>query len=477
MTTRRDVLRTLAAPAVLRGAAPAARPNVVYIVADDYRSDLLSLRGHPFVRTPNIDRIGREGACFTNAFVTTSLCSPSRASFLTGRYAHQHKVYYNRSSETFDKSEATFPRLLHDAGYRTAYTGKWHIGNDARPRPGFDRWAVLPGQGIYRDPVLNVDGEQKKYPGHVDAIVGRFAAEFIENQDGKQPFCLCVGIKSPHAEQLPPDDLKSALEDVEIPKPPSWYEDFAASGKADVVTKSCFLAERFFDGPDQLKGGWQRYIKDFYRCSMSADRTVGAVLQALDRKGLAGNTLVIFAGDNGFFLGEHRLVDKRFPYEDALRIPLVMRQPGVIARESVIPRMTLNLDVCPTVLQACGVPVPRNVAGRALQPVLAGKPPANWRTEMFYEYAERIWGCPAIVAVRTERHKYIEYLDPASTNELYDLAIDSGEMRNLIREAGYSGVLRDMKARLARLERETGWQPPVAQGPNSPCPVRKTPVA
>lgn len=471
--TRRSLLAGTVAPLLH---ADVKRPNVVYIITDDQRWDLLSLRGHPFLETPNMDRIGREGVLFTNAFVTTSLCSPSRASYLTGRYAHQHKVQYNRSSETFDKQERTFPRLLHEAGYRTGYIGKWHIGNDAAPRPGFDYWAVLPGQGVYRNPVFNINGKLETLSGHVDQRVGEMAARFVEEAPAGQPFCLAVGIKSPHAEQIPPDHLAGALNNVEVPKPPSWYEDYARSAKPDVVANSCIQADKFFDGPDQLKGGWDRYIKDFYRSVMSADEAVGQVLDALDRKKLAEDTLVIFVGDNGFFLGEHKMVDKRFAYEEALRVPMLMRYPRLIRPGRAVTAMALNIDICPTVLDLCGATVPANVAGRSLRPLLDGPRPQQWRTEMFYEYAERIWQCPALVAARTERHKLIEYLDPASSDELYDLLADPQEMRNVIRDPGYAQMLADMRRRLARLKKETGWTPPVAPGPNSPCPKREKPV-
>jgi N-acetylglucosamine-6-sulfatase len=475
--TRRSFLSATAVPALSGGAAASRRPNVVYLITDDQRWDLMSLRGHPFVRTPNMDRIGREGALFLNSFVTTSLCSPSRASYLTGRYAHQHKVQYNRVSATFDKEERTFPRLLHDAGYRTGYVGKWHIGNDASPRPGFDYWAVLPGQGVYRNPTFNINGQVVNREGHVDRIVGELAAGFVSGSSADKPFCLCVGIKSPHAEQLPPAEMMSLLDGVEVPKPPTWYEDYSQSGKADVVANSCIEADRFFDGPRQLKGGWDRYIKDFYRSVMSADQAVGMVLEALDRKNLTADTLVIFVGDNGFFLGEHRLVDKRFPYEEALRVPALIRYPRFVPAARTVTGMALNIDICPTILDFCGVPVPGDIAGRSLRPLLQdGAARPAWRQDFFYEYAERIWQCPALVAVRTGRHKYIEYLDAASTNELYDLLVDPLEMRNLIRDPGYAGVLGDMQRRLARLKKETGWKPPVATGPNSPCPGREKPV-
>ncbi|MBL8218559.1 MAG: sulfatase [Bryobacterales bacterium] len=459
---------------LLGALASAPRPNVVYIITDDQRWDLLSLRGHPYIRTPNMDRIGREGITFLNAFVTTSLCSPSRATYLTGRYAHQHLVRYNRVSDTFDRDEVLFPQVLKNAGYRTGYIGKWHIGNNAAPRKGFDYWSVLPGQGRYRDPIFNVQGKEQTRKGHVDPVTADFAVDFIRNQSATQPFCLCVGIKSPHAEQLPPGDMKQLLANVDIPRPATWNEEYDKTGKADVIAQSCIEADRFFDGPRQLKGSWQAYVKDFYRSVMSADRTVGRILDALEEKKLTQDTLVIFVGDNGFFLGEHRLVDKRFPYEEALRVPMLMRYPRLIPPGTVSTQIVLNLDIFSTVLDVCGAkggnPSP---TARSLRPLFNGTAPKQWRTDMFYEYAERIWQCPALVAVRTDRYKYIEYLDKASTNELYDLLIDPSEMRNVIADAGYRATLKDMQSRLARLKKETAWQAPGISQPNSPCPTRK----
>jgi arylsulfatase A-like enzyme len=479
MTSRRDLLKS--AVCSLGGASVPSRarrrPNVLYLLTDDQRWDLLSLRGHPFVRTPNMDRIGREGALFANTFVTTSLCSPSRASFLTGRYPHQHQVRGNGSSETFDRQERTFPALLHEAGYRTGYIGKWHIGDNPRPRQGFDHWAVLPGQGEYRNPTLNIDGTMRSFDGHVDDIVADLAAGFLKSQSDKRPFCLCVGLKSPHAPQLPPERLRTVFADVEIPKPPSWYEDYRVTGKPDVVGKACIQAEQFFDGPIKLKGSFDRYMKDFYRSVMSADESIGRILRALDDSGSSEDTLVVFAGDNGFFLGEHHLIDKRLAYEESMRIPLLMRYPKGFGPGQCVSRMVLNLDVCPTVLDFCAVEAPRNIAGRSLRPLLEGRAEENWRKEILYEYDERIWQSPALVAIRTERYKYIEYLDPASSNELYDLVIDPGEMRNLIGDPQYMAVSVELRQRLDRLKRTTQWTPPDLSKPNTPCWVRKKPVS
>ncbi len=470
MTTRRNFLLSAAALGHRR------RPNVLYIVTDDQRWDLLSLRGHPFVRTPNMDRIGREGACFLNAFVTTSLCSPSRASILTGRYSHQHGVRTNGSSPRFDTTEKTFPALLHQAGYHTGYIGKWHIGDNPRPRPGFDEWAAFPGQGRYNNPPLNVNGTLRPFTGHADDIVASLAVEFLERRPAANPFCLCVGLKSPHAEQIPPARFAHSLDNVEIPRPPGWYEDYAVSGKADVVARACIQATDFFDGPIHLKGSYDRYMKDFYRCVMSADAAVGRILDSLDRTGAAADTLVVFTGDNGFFFGEHRLVDKRLPYEESLRVPILVRYPNAVSSGRAVSEMALNIDICPTVLDYCGLPTPSNVAGRSLRPLLGARPPHHWRTEMFYDYAERIWQSPAVVAVRTERYKYIEYIEPADTNELYDLKLDPHENHNAIRDAAYAPVLADLHSRLERLKRETAWTPPDMSKPNTPCWTRRRPI-
>lgn len=464
--TRRQFLATTSLAA---SAQVAKRPNVVYIVTDDQRWDLLSLRGHPFVKTPNMDRIGVEGALFVNSFVTTSLCSPSRASFMTGRYPHQHQVQTNGRSAVFDKSEMTFPRLLHEVGYHTAYIGKWHIGNDSAPRPGFDYWAVLPGQGAYFDPEVNVNGALRTFEGHVDAVTASLATGFLESRPDPQPFCLCVGIKSPHAQQLPPNDMLNLLNDVEVPKPPSWAEDYAVTQKPQIVGGSCIQADRFFHGPRQLKGSWDRYIKDFYRCVMSADRAVGQILDTLDRLKLTDNTLVVFVGDNGFFLGEHRLVDKRFAYEEALRIPMLMRYPGAVTAGTVVPQIVLNIDVCPTILDFCGATVPTNISGKSVRPLLNGGGRVAWREEMLYDYRERIWQTPALVAIRTERFKYIEYLEGSRGEELYDLLVDPGEMRNLAPDKRHAALRADMRRRLERLKEQTGWTPPDTSRPNTPC--------
>ena len=280
VTTRRTFLQGMATAAL---AAPSRRPNVLYIVTDDQRWDLLSLRGHPFVRTPHMDSIGRQGVLFLNSFVTTSLCSPSRASNGPGAtpintafapMAHRpHSTRPSRRSRCSCNSTGIAPGM--SASGTSATT-------PVRGR-GFDSWRVLPGQGVYFDPVFNLNGKEQQIKGHVDQVVAGFAADFLKQQDSRKPFCLCVGIKSPHAEQLPPPRLVELFAGTRIPKPPTWMQDVLANGKADVVKKACIQAAEFFDGPLKMKGSYDRYIKDFYRSVMSADDAVGTVLEALEK--------------------------------------------------------------------------------------------------------------------------------------------------------------------------------------------------
>lgn len=466
--TRRQLFGGLAASQAAGAQAGWRRPNVVYILTDDQRWDLLSLRGHPYLKTPNMDRIGREGAVFANSFVTTSLCSPSRASFLTGRYASQHGVLTNAGSAAFDKTERTFPYLLRSAGYATAYAGKWHLGDNSEPRPGFDRWAVFPGQGRYTNPEVNVDGSMVEMAGHADHVVSNLAVDFLRQRPKEKPFCLCMGIKSPHADFTPPLHLKTLFENERIVPPRSMFEDYHRGGKSSVTAKHCFVAE----GSRALgfKGGvYEDFIKDFHRCIASADEAVGAVLGELDAQGLTEDTVVVFAGDNGYFLGEHGLIDKRFPYEEGLRIPLLIRYPRKISPGTVIQNMSLNIDACPTILEYCGVDIPSNVSGRSLARLAMGKHAPEWRNDFFYEYHERTLGVPAMTAVRTERFKYIQYLENSETDEMYDLLLDGHEMRNVVSDNHYANAREDLQRRLRDWKAAIEWRKPALDPPLRPC--------
>ena len=485
MLNRRELLE-LGVGLGLAAAAPGCtryrRPNVIYMITDDQRWDLMSCAGHPVLRTPHMDRIAAEGARFTNVFVTSSLCSPARGSFLSGLYPHQHGVISNANNriERFYREVWSFPRLLKEAGYSTAYIGKFHIGRAGKPRPGFDHWAVLPWQGLYVNPRYNINGEERYLEGWVDDLTGDFAADWLGQ--AREPFCLCVGFKSPHAQQIPPERYKDLYADAEVIRPGSYEEDYRLTGKPNVVAESVLRVSRFFDGP-RRKGGWEPWVKDFYRCLVGVDDNVGKILGALDARGLAEDTVVVFASDNGFFLGEHGLADKRFPYEEGLRVPLLIRYPRRVPPGITPPQTALNIDLAPTLLGWCGVAPRPECEGEDLAGLIA-EPGAPGRDWFVYEYDDPAFSAvqqgfqfPHILAVRTRRYKLIEHLESiADRSELYDLEGDGEELRNRIDDPAMAGVLRDLRGKLARWKRETGWQPPVpvtrwralAPGPQGP---------
>jgi len=433
MITRRQFLAraTVASFVVGRRAFGAEeRPSFVFILTDDHRWDWLGCAGHPWLRTPNMDRIAREGARFANAFVTTSLCSPSRGSFLTGRYAHSHGVKDNQTQ--LDPSIPTFPQVLQKAGYDTAFIGKWHMDNQEGPQPGFNRWIAPKGHGTYYDPTFNIDGRWVETPGYSTDIVTRFAIEWLR-QARTGPFCLYLAHKAPHG------NFECAVRHSKL------YSDIQFTPRANISNK------RFPPGSEEYDALVQR-VKDYSRTLMAVDESVGRVLRTLKEMGALDETVVVFAGDNGFFFGEHGLLDKRAAYEESIRIPLLMRYPRLIRPGSLIEPMALNIDLCPTFLDLAGVEVPKGVEGRSWRPILGGGRPRNWHSDFLYEYffdseAKRR---PPIRAIRTERWKYITYPGGENTPELYDLKNDPLEMRNLAAEPSAAGVLADMKSRLDR---------------------------
>jgi len=365
MITRRQFLAGAAlAPLVIRSRTSAAerRPNFVFILTDDHRWDWLGCAGHPWFRSANIDRIAREGARFTNAFVTTSLCSPSRASFLTGRYAHSHGVKDNQTP--LDPSIPTFAQLLQKAGYDTAFIGKWHMDNQEGVQPGFNRWIAPKGHGDYYDPTFNIDGEYVRIPGYNTDIITRYALEWLRLPRTK-PFCLILAHKAPHGGFEPAVRHLKLYSDVEFTPRPNVYD--TREGKPDYVRN----AKRFERGTEEYEALVQR-VKDYSRTLAAVDESTGRVLDALKDIGVLDDTAVVFAGDNGFFFGEHGLLDKRAAYEESIRIPLLMRYPPLVRPGSLIEPMALNIDLCPTFLDLAGIEVPRGVEGRSWRPILGG---------------------------------------------------------------------------------------------------------
>ncbi len=430
------------------GPARAERPNVVFVLVDDLRWDALGCTGHPFVKTPHLDRLAKEGARFRHAFVTTPLCSPSRASFLTGQYVHTHGVRGNADNAALSHRMATFPRLLHAAGYATAYVGKWHMGNDDSPRPGFDRWVSFKGQGQFVDPVLNLDGKAGKAEGYVTDLLGDHAVEFVR-RDHKKPFALYLAHKAVHGPFTPAERHKALFADQAIPRSPGTKDTL--EGKPALTRKVGDLQP-----PRPGSGPGDELVRNQLRCLTSIDEGVGRILNALEEKKQLDDTVVIFTSDNGYFWGEHGLGDKRAAYEESIRIPLLVRYPKMIKPGTVVEQTAINLDVAPTVLELGGAEIPKAVQGRSLVPLFKGDT-KGWRTSLLAEYfAEpRFPRVPSWQAVRTQRWKYIRYPDLEGMDELYDLKADPHELKNVVKDAGAAAALTEMKDELRRLLKET----------------------
>jgi len=471
--TRRQALQRITAvgaglafgaPFVGRAGASPSRPNIVVILTDDQRWDAMSCAGHPFVRTPNIDRIAAEGARFVNAFVTTSLCSPSRACFLTGAYAHTHGVRTNEAND-FDPRLHHFPQLLRDAGYETAFIGKWHMKPDASPRPGFDYWLSFRGQGTYNAPQLNENGRDFQARGYMTDLLTEHAVNWLR-EPRKRPFCLYLSHKAVHGPFTPAPRHQGLYRDVQMEKPASFDDDFA--GKPRWMRASMmrgarreeWLANKDKPVPDAIPPGeWNPRDQarlNYFRTLAAVDDGVGQVLATLERLGVLDSTIVVFAGDNGYFHGEHRRGDKRLMYEESLRIPLLLRYPALARAGSAPEAMILNIDLAPTILDIAGAPVPGYMQGRSFKPLLEGgayRP----RASFLYEYWQEAWlpGIPTILGVRSERWKYIAHPEIDDIDELYDLDNDPHEMRNLALDPLYAPQLEVMKRELERLKRET----------------------
>ena len=456
------------AAGVVASAGQADRPNIVFILVDDLRWDALGCMGHPIARTPNIDRIAKEGALFRNFFVSIPLCSPSRASFLTGQYAHTHKVVDNADNAALSHRLVTFPRLLHDAGYETAYVGKWHMGMDDSSRPGFDHWVSFKGQGAYLDPVINVDGNSSKVNGYMTDILNEHAVNFVKATHQK-PFLLYLSHKSVHGPFTPAERHKDLFTDATFPIPPSLNdtlegkpaltrkvaEDASANGKKK--KKKTATREAALDS----EANHFNIARNQLRAMAAVDEGVGRILEALEITSQLDNTLIIFTSDNGFFWREHGLGDKRWAYEESIRDPLLMRYPRLIKPGTVLEQFALNIDIAPTLLDLAGTPVPKSIHGKSLLPLFKkSKPP--WRKSFLTEYFHEkgFPRTPTWQAARTDRWKYIHYTELEGMDELYDLKADPYELANLINNKSSQSPLKELKAELARLLKETAAPQP-----------------
>ncbi len=425
--------------------APAKKPNILVILADDLRWDALGIAGHPFFKSPNIDRIGKEGAIFRNAFVVHSLCSPSRATLLTGVYTHKHGVINN--DVHLNANLPMVPKILQAAGYETAFIGKWHMGFDAHPKPGFSHWVSFRGQGNYIDPELNVNGKTQNVKGHMTDILTDFTLEFL-HKDRSAPFFVIISHIAVHDPLTAQERFAGKYEKENVKLPLSYRENLS--------NKPEFLQCRTYRNDSLLTDKVKRYFDTL----AGIDESVGKLLDKLSEKGILDETLIVFISDNGYFFGEHNLVDKRAAYEESIRIPLLIRYPNWFKVSAVFPRlMALNLDIAPTLLDAAGIAAPPNMQGVSLRKLARGE---AQRQSFLYEYfavprvAPRDTCTPNMRAIRTQNYKYITYFDTTQTEELYDLTKDPIEMRNLIKDSTYAEVLKRLRFQLDSLRVATG---------------------
>lgn len=451
------------APGVPAAELP-ARPNIIFVLVDDLRWDEVD---YPFVKAPNVQRIVREGVRFRNAFVNTPLCSPSRASFLTGQYAHTHGITDNTDRSPRSHGLVTFPRLLHDAGYETAFVGKWHMGLDDNVRPGIDHWASVKGQGSYLDPEFNVNGARKKIAGYFTDILNQFALDFLKQKHTK-PFLLYVSHKAVHPDLVQNADGSlsdpSAGKFIPAERHKNLYADAALPHRANYAKppegKPALL--RSIAGLPPLGAKTvtdDETIRNRLRMLTSVDEGLGEILKTLEAQKQLDNTLVVFTSDEGYFYGEHGLsVERRLAYEESIRIPLFMRWPKLIKAGGVIDQAALSIDLAPTLLELGGAPVPEKMHGRSLVPLLRGDPVA-WRDSFLAEYfSDKVF--PRVLkmgyqSVRTDRWKFIHYTELDGMDELYDLRADPFEMKNLIGMPGAQNTHEQMKSELARLLQES----------------------
>jgi len=451
-------------PAAAGAASGGKRPNILFIMSDDHAAHAIGCYGSRINKTPNIDRIAREGVRMDNCLCTNAICGPSRACILTGKYSHVNG--FKANSDTFDGSQPTFPKMLQAAGYKTAIIGKWHLVSEPT---GFDYWNILPGQGDYVNPVMIEMGKKQKRTGYVTDLITDDAMDFIRKRDTNTPFCLMCHHKAPHRNWIPDAKHAGLYEQEDIPEPDTFKDDYAnrsrAAAEAEMrVNRDLTPQDLKQTPPEGLEGDalahwkYERYIKDYLRVIASVDDNVGRLLGFLDKEGLADNTLVIYTSDQGFYLGDHGWFDKRFMYEESLKMPFVARFPGVIAPGTVNRDMLLNVDFAPTFLETAGTKVPEDMQGRSFLPVLRGKTPKEWRTAMYYQYYE--FPQPHHVyphyGVCTEEYKLIHYYLPGKIDEweLINRKKDPKELRSVYNDPAYADTVKQLKAQIAAFRKE-----------------------
>ncbi|WP_227993893.1 sulfatase [Pseudactinotalea sp. HY160] len=507
---RLNAERTSALPAETHSAdmtaTPRRRPNLVFVMSDDHAAHAISAYGGRLNRTPNLDRIATEGVLMGSVYCTNSLCTPSRASILTGTYSHVNgspSIY-----SEFDYRVPTFVEALQATGYATAIFGKWHLGESEASRPrGFDSWQVFPDQGDYVDPEMVTAAGPVDVPGYATDIVTDLSLEWLRSLDGDRPFCLMVHHKAPHRPWIPHPRHGHLYADGNLPEPATLFDDHSTMSRAvrDVrmsIADDLTRDDIKEDVPPELLGpentrartSWtyQRYLRDYLQTVQAVDDGVGALLDHLDEAGLAEDTLVVYTSDQGFFLGDHGWFDKRLMFEESLQMPMLLRWPAEIPAGTRREEIITNVDFAATFLDACGLE-PSQVLptsqGRSFRPLLRGEQVEDWPTSMYYRYWEHddpVHHAPAHYGVRTDRYKYIHYYgdglgSPGSSDrrfepehELYDLAADAEEVTNVAGDPAYADILAELRAELARLQACYGDRP--YAGPDTPRPDWSTGV-
>ncbi len=478
------------------------KPNIVFIMSDDHAFQAISAYSDKLINTPNIDKIAHQGIIYYKAFVTNSISAPSRAVILTGKFSHLNGVLGN--SEVFDGSQQTVSNILNKNGYQTAMIGKWHL----KSAPvGFDYWNVLPGQGNYHNPAFIKNGKDTVYKGYVTEIITDLSVNWLKNRKKDKPFFLMMHHKAPHRNWMPALKNLELFEDKEFPLPENFYDNYEgrkALQRQMLTVKDhmdirmdfkvpCYTCDtvpvnqwapreynaemerltpderrvwdeaykkeetEFYNVRDDEKkfDRWKfrRYMEDYLRSIASVDESVGEVMDFLKENGLDKNTIVIYTSDQGFYLGEHGLFDKRFMYEEALRTPLVIKYPDEIKSGSKSNLMVQNIDIAPTLLDIAGVQIPDDMQGESLRKTWKGNP-TEWRDAIYYHYYEKSFGATPHYGIRTERYKLIHFYDEIDAWELYDLEKDPSEMKNLIGAEEYRKQLKKLREKLSALKKK-----------------------
>jgi arylsulfatase A-like enzyme len=497
----------LLSPPLLAQTPTGKRPNILFIFTDDHAYQAISCYGSVLNQTPNIDRIAAAGMRFDRCLVTNSICGPSRATILSGKYSHLNG--FRQNGDRFDGSQVTFPKLLQQVGYQTAVIGKWHLASEPT---GFDKWMVLPDQGQYYNPDFLVPGGKTTIPGYCTEIITERSLQWLEQErDQEKPFLLMVQHKAPHREWMPGPKQLNLYRDTTFPEPETLFDDYASRAsvlkenkmeiakdmrpgedlkiwRPDDTSKG---AENFFkrmspeqrqawndaygqdnaaffakepEGQERTRAFYQRYMQDYLRCVAAVDESIGQLLDYLNQNGLAENTIVVYASDQGFYLGEHGWYDKRWAFEQSLRTPLVVRWPGVVPAGSKNGDLVSNLDFAPTFLTAAGVTPPADMQGKPLQPLLRGEPaPADWRKSFYYRYYELgTHNVAAHEAVVTADHKLIHYTARLNQGkreaidewDLIDLRLDPKELRSFYPEPSHQPIREALHRELERLRVE-----------------------